>query len=189
MARISPPADGSSPDPPVTRLMCRAITPHPPSPFDSSGYGAMRVSNFTCDHGTYNPIASLMFTPQSVAVRNLFSRGTPNEFSLRSTGIFWFVYTAAAAIVAGSSTSAGLLVPILLAGAAYGRFMGIAMRMITGKLDIDPGIYALIGASSFFAGVTRMTMYVPTQHISSLTAFILCHPFIGLIFGCWGVCV
>jgi chloride channel 7 len=140
-------------------VCCREIMPRPAS-FTGS-YGTMKVTNFTCTDGTYNPIASLLFTPQSVAVRNLFSRGTADEFSLRSTGIFWFVYTATAALVAGSATSAGLLVPTLLAGASFGRFCGIAMRMITGKTtDIDPGIYALIGASAFFGGVTRMTMYV-----------------------------
>ena len=50
-------------------------------------------------------------------------------------------------------------------GAIYGRMVGLAMVRIFGVfLDhplwswIDPGAMALIGAASFFGGVSRLTM-------------------------------
>lgn len=54
-------------------------------------------------------------------------------------------------------------------GALYGRFVGLILvkiLMYSGSHDpqmwawIDPGAFALIGAASFFGGVTRLTMAV-----------------------------
>ena len=47
--------------------------------------------------------------------------------------------------------------PLLIIGAAYGRLFGTVMQAV-GFSSIDPGVYALIGAASFFSGVSRMTI-------------------------------
>lgn len=52
----------------------------------------------------------------------------------------------------------GLFVPMILVGAGYGRFFGIAAKSLFPSLELDPGTYALIGAASFMGGVSRMTM-------------------------------
>jgi chloride channel 7 len=76
---------------------------------------------------------------------------------------------------AGTQISCGLVVPMLLIGALYGRLLGRAVVDIFGVHDgdltapdgggviyrwdwMDPGAFALLGAVSFFAGVTRLTM-------------------------------
>lgn len=58
-------------------------------------------------------------------------------------------------------------------GAIYGRMIGLAMVKLFGvKLDhpvwswIDPGAMALIGASSFFGGVSRLTMSLTVIMVS-----------------------
>jgi chloride channel 7 len=74
---------------------------------------------------------------------------------------------------AGTQISCGLVVPMLLIGALYGRLLGRAVVDLFGVHDdssataanvgyswdwMDPGAFALLGAVSFFAGVTRLTM-------------------------------
>ena len=85
--------------------------------------------------------------------------------------VFYFLLSCWAA---GTQISCGLVVPMLLIGALYGRLLGRAVVDIFGVHDgdeiamgegviyrwdwMDPGAFALLGAVSFFAGVTRLTM-------------------------------
>jgi chloride channel 7 len=71
---------------------------------------------------------------------------------------------------AGTAVSSGMVVPMLLIGAIYGRIVGLACTNIafgehspidytdTRRAWIDPGVFALIGSASFFGGVSRLTM-------------------------------
>ena len=81
------------------------------------------------------------------------------------------IYYFGAAIVAGSCISSGLFVPMLLMGACIGRFWGlVAVRIATtagltaADLQseewawIDPGVFAMVGAGAFMAGVSRLTL-------------------------------
>ena len=72
-----------------------------------------------------------------------------------------------------ASLSVGLVMPMLSIGALYGRLLGECLVLWFGeyyyygdKYDdanayhswMDPGAIALIGAASFFAGVSRLTI-------------------------------
>lgn len=65
---------------------------------------------------------------------------------------------------AGTYISSGLVVPMLLIGALYGRMLGKFLVDIFGIPAtpywdwVDPGAMAMIGSVSFFGGVTRLTM-------------------------------
>jgi chloride channel 7 len=48
-------------------------------------------------------------------------------------------------------------VPSLLTGAAFGRIIGQFVKAHIDS-DIDPGVYALVGASAFLAGMARITI-------------------------------
>ena len=48
------------------------------------------------------------------------------------------------------------MVPMLVIGAGYGRIFGKLVKYFVPS--ISAGSYALIGATSFFGGVSRMTM-------------------------------
>jgi chloride channel 7 len=57
------------------------------------------------------------------------------------------------------------MVPSLLIGSALGRLFGLIVTDVAGGVHhgtdndwIDPGVFALIGAAAFFAGLTRLTM-------------------------------
>ncbi len=122
------------------------------------GFG---VSPFNVDPPPrqYNELASLLLTSQSNTVKNLFTRQTAHEFSATTLALFLGVFYLTAAVSAGSPTSCGLLFPILVIGSAMGRLYGVGLRQIFSEdQHIDPGVYSLIGAAAFFAGVTRMNI-------------------------------
>jgi chloride channel 3/4/5 len=63
------------------------------------------------------------------------------------------VQLASTTISFGLKVPAGIIIPALVGGALFGRLVG----QVTGTY-ISPGIYAMIGAAAFLAGVTRMTI-------------------------------
>ncbi|XP_013401688.1 chloride channel protein B [Lingula anatina] len=120
-------------------------------------------------HGQYNELASLLFLGGEEAVHNMFSRRTHLMFDYLSLVTAFVIYFLLAGWIPGSSVSAGLVVPMLYIGGLYGRILGRGMvdifYMVTGQMPtdpywewIDPGAFALIGAASFFGGVSRLTM-------------------------------
>jgi len=81
-------------------------------------------------------------------------------------------------ITFGCKVPSGIIIPALDAGAFFGRLIG------QGIPDISPGIFAMVGAAAFLAGVSRMTVsltvimfeltgevdYIPPFMIAILTA-------------------
>ncbi|XP_067937986.1 chloride channel protein C-like [Watersipora subatra] len=113
---------------------------------------------------SYNEVATLLMTNGERAIRDLFSRNTHHDFGFPSLSVVLVVYFICACWSAGTAIASGLVVPMLLIGGLYGRMVGLAMVYLfgvhTGGLWawIDPGAMALIGAASFFGGVSRLTM-------------------------------
>lgn len=102
------------------------------------------------------------------AITHLFSRNTPFQFDYFPLAIYCVFYFFMACWTAGTFISSGIVVPMLLIGGLYGRIIGRALIDV-GKKEIleteggywewvDPGVMAMLGAISFFAGVTRLTM-------------------------------
>ena len=69
-------------------------------------------------------------------------------------------------MASGSAVNGGLFIPMLTIGALIGRLWGNGLLDIAILLGyqgqavswLDPGVFALIGAASFTAGVTRLTV-------------------------------
>ena len=75
----------------------------------------------------------------------------------RSHYIGWLVYGTLVKLILtivtfGCKVPSGIIIPALDAGAFFGRLIG---QWIT---DISPGIFAMVGAAAFLAGVSRMTI-------------------------------
>lgn len=51
-----------------------------------------------------------------------------------------------------------MFVPMVVIGAAYGRFIGLILMYIYGSEFNDPGIFAIMGTAAFMAGVSRLTV-------------------------------
>ncbi|KAK3604540.1 hypothetical protein CHS0354_000361 [Potamilus streckersoni] len=117
---------------------------------------------------TYNEVATLLFGDLERAVKRLFSRDTHLEFSYASLFTVLPFYFLMICWASGTAVACGTLVPMLLIGSLYGRIIGITMTSMFGIHSedygywawLDPGAFALIGAASFFGGVTRLTLAV-----------------------------
>lgn len=71
--------------------------------------------------------------------------------------IGWLIYGTLVKLVLttitfGCKVPSGVIIPALDAGAFFGRLVGQAIG------DISPGIFAMVGAAAFLAGVSRMTL-------------------------------
>ncbi|KAJ4932306.1 hypothetical protein JOQ06_010731, partial [Pogonophryne albipinna] len=112
-----------------------------------------------CADGEYNSMATIFFNTPEISVRSLFhtQAGTYNPLTL---GLFTITYFFLACWTYGLAVSAGVFIPALLIGAAWGRLFGILLASITpnGSIWADPGKYALIGAAAQLGGVVRMTL-------------------------------
>ncbi|GKA58987.1 chloride channel protein CLC-b-like protein [Tanacetum coccineum] len=134
--------------------------PCDPSLVNSECPNKGRMGNFkqfNCPKGHYNDLATLLLTTNDDAVRNIFSINTSTEYDTISLFIYFTLYCILGVITFGIAVPAGLFLPILLMGSAYGRMLGIAMEPYT---KLDQGLYAVLGAASLMAGSKRMTVSI-----------------------------
>lgn len=118
---------------------------------------------FQCRPGYYNQLASLYFTSGDIAMRQLFHfREVDGDGSSSFTSgpliLFFIPYFLLASITSGVLAPAGLFVPTLLSGAAFGRLIGHWMNGLFPGHCADSGTYALIGAAAILGGMARMTI-------------------------------
>ncbi|XP_057983554.1 chloride channel protein CLC-b [Malania oleifera] len=110
---------------------------------------------FNCPDGYYNDLATLLFSTNDDAVRNIFSTNSATEFHPFSLLIYFTLYCVLGLFTFGIAVPSGLFLPIILMGSAYGRLLGVSMGSYT---NIDQGLYAVLGAASLMAGSMRMTV-------------------------------
>ncbi|KAK6759851.1 hypothetical protein RB195_021427 [Necator americanus] len=115
------------------------------------------VNQMWCKKGEYSAVAKLFFQNPEESVKSLF-HSPINSFRPWTLLIFSIEYYMLTLWTFGLSVPAGVFIPAILTGAAWGRLFGIG----TG---IDPGKYALAGAAAQLGGLVRMTI--------SLTAIIM----------------
>ncbi|KAJ9464335.1 Chloride channel protein D [Diplonema papillatum] len=148
---------------------------------DTNGTGDLKYFDAICDDSSrqYHPLGTLVFASSDDVVRLLFLRGTPGErtkgdplegtrlFEYDTLAIWLFLYMTFACWSAGTYLACGLVIPMLIMGATIGRLYGLAIVDLfeglwgeaCGGVDnwVDPGIFAMLGAAGFFAGVSRLT--------------------------------
>ncbi|XP_026208386.1 H(+)/Cl(-) exchange transporter 7 isoform X1 [Anabas testudineus] len=112
-----------------------------------------------CADGQYNSMATAFFNTPERSVRSLF-HNQPGTYNPQTLGLFTLTYFFLACWTYGLAVSAGVFIPSLLIGAAWGRLCGILLGQLssTGKIWADPGKYALIGAAAQLGGIVRMTL-------------------------------
>ncbi|KAM6583941.1 hypothetical protein CsatB_010943 [Cannabis sativa] len=110
---------------------------------------------FQCPPGHYNDLASLFLNTNDDAIRNLVSTGTIKEFQISSLFIFFAAVYFLGIVTYGIAIPSGLFIPVILAGACYGRLVG---RLFETASHLDTGLFALLGAASFLGGTMRMTV-------------------------------
>ncbi|KAF6715816.1 H(+)/Cl(-) exchange transporter 7 [Oryzias melastigma] len=112
-----------------------------------------------CADGEYNSMATTFFNTPERSVRSLF-HNQPGTWNPLTLGLFTLTYFFLACWTYGLAVSAGVFIPSLLIGAAWGRLCGIWLASIAsaGSIWADPGKYALIGAAAQLGGIVRMTL-------------------------------
>ncbi|XP_062263707.1 H(+)/Cl(-) exchange transporter 7 isoform X2 [Platichthys flesus] len=112
-----------------------------------------------CADGEYNSMATAFFNTPERSVRSLF-HNQPGSYNPLTLGLFTLTYFFLACWTYGLAVSAGVFIPSLLIGAAWGRLFGILLASIpsNGSIWADPGKYALIGAAAQLGGIVRMTL-------------------------------
>ncbi|NWJ03136.1 CLCB protein, partial [Crypturellus undulatus] len=132
-------------------------------------------------HNFVNIVFCISFCPAAAAllaengkqgITYLFKRGTPGEFGYASLCTALAFYFILSCWTAGSAVASGLVIPVLYTGALYGRIIGLILVSIFGIQTneygawIDPGLFAAIGAASFFSGVSRLTISLTVIMVS-----------------------
>ncbi|XP_054390446.1 H(+)/Cl(-) exchange transporter 7 isoform X1 [Pongo abelii] len=111
-----------------------------------------------CADGEYNSMAAAFFNTPEKSVVSLF-HDPPGSYNPLTLGLFTLVYFFLACWTYGLTVSAGVFIPSLLIGAAWGRLFGISLSYLTGAaIWADPGKYALMGAAAQLGGIVRMTL-------------------------------
>ena len=118
----------------------------------------MELTRFFCPQGTYNEMATLFFSGMARAVEQLFH--SPVRFEPVSLFVLFLIVFVVANLTYGINIPSGIFVPSFLIGALYGRIIGEILREIDPAGNHQPGSFALVGATSFLAGVSRMTIAV-----------------------------
>jgi chloride channel 7 len=134
---------------------------------------ASKLVPLYCTQGThYNELASLYLVDSDTAIKQLFhfkEIGDTNDKTFSSTVLllFFVPYILVACLTCGLAIPAGMFVPSLLSGAAFGRYIGHCLHNLdnTRGTFADAGTYALMGSAAITGGITRMTI--------SLTVMIL----------------
>ena len=146
-------------------VLLPAAFPCTPLPRAGASVELRDVESYTCPANTsYNQAATLFFLTGEKAIQHLFSRDTHLEFGYSALVVVLGLYFLFSCWSAGTNISSGLMVPMILIGALYGRLLGRACVDMFGVLQdgywdwLDPGAFALLGAVSFMGGVTRLTM-------------------------------
>ncbi|XP_043831241.1 H(+)/Cl(-) exchange transporter 7 isoform X1 [Dromiciops gliroides] len=111
-----------------------------------------------CADGEYNSMAAAFFNTPEKSVVSLF-HDPPGSYNPLTLGLFTLVYFLLACWTYGLTVSAGVFIPSLLIGAAWGRLFGISLSYLTSAaIWADPGKYALMGAAAQLGGIVRMTL-------------------------------
>ncbi|XP_078439662.1 voltage-gated chloride channel family protein isoform X2 [Wolffia australiana] len=132
---------------------------------------------YQCPPGHYNDLASLFFNTNDDTIRNLFSSGTDHEFHQFSILLFFVAAYLLGILSYGVVAPSGLFVPIILAGATYGRWVGMAMGS---RSSLDQGLFSVLGAASLLGGSMRMTVSVCVI-VLELTNNLLLLPLVMLV--------
>ncbi|KAF1412934.1 Chloride channel protein B, partial [Spheniscus magellanicus] len=132
------------------------------------------IFSFPCS-SEQGSAAALLVENGKRGITYLFKRGTHEEFGYASLCTALAFYFILSCWTAGSAVASGLVIPMLYTGALYGRIIGLILVSIFGVQTnkygawIDPGLFAAIGAASFFSGVSRLTISLTVIMVSMLS--------------------
>ena len=162
----------------------------------SNGTDVYQNPNFNtlwCPPGTYSKYGTLFLSPAGKSLREILHLGETvdgqDEFAATAlVGYMTLVYVGLI-LTYGCSIAGGTMVPLLTAGAAYGRLCAklvkaalVAMGHIGAAARVSYSTYAVIGAASLQSGASRMTMSIAVLVLETCGALELTIPLMITIF-------
>ncbi|KAK9055117.1 hypothetical protein SSX86_026198 [Deinandra increscens subsp. villosa] len=133
---------------------CRPCPADANEPCPSIGRSG-NYKKFQCQPGEYNELASLFFNTNDDAIKNLFSKDSDTQFHPTSVLIFFITCFFLSIFSYGIVAPVGLFIPIIVAGASYGRLVGL---LIGKTSNLNHGLFSVLGAASLLGGSMRMTV-------------------------------
>jgi chloride channel 6 len=112
-----------------------------------------------CGEENFNAMATLTFESNDNVIKAMF-----HDKASIAPGILLLYFIVAFVLAVwtyGMAVPSGLFVPCILMGGAVGRMWGELLKLSLPEAvggQINPGIYAVIGAAAVLSGVTRITI-------------------------------
>ena len=132
----------------------------PPDTWKKDDFGV----RFNCPEGEINDIATVFFVYPGRSIGWMFGMaehvwGEAYGFTARGLAIAAACYLVMMALAFGIAVPGGLFMPSLFLGACAGGCAGLTLKSaLPESWDIQPGLYALIGATSALGGVFRSSV-------------------------------
>lgn len=146
------------------------------SDIDSRRLGESYFRQFNCPEGQYNELATLLLNPLGAkGITLLFTEDDSGAFSLTTCLVAGCVEFFILIVAFGMSVSAGIFIPLLFAGACFGRALALFLNnAVFDGIYLDPRTYAIIGSASTLGGVARVLISLTSivTHTTSLSFFI-----------------
>ena len=121
-----------------------------------------------CGDGEINDVASVLFGSPAEVIGRMLSMGelsgkrdTIATYGFTATGLTLSAcaYLVLMAAAYGLAVPGGVFLPSVFLGACGGGAFGLALRVfLPATWDVQPGVYALIGATATLAGVFRSSI-------------------------------
>lgn len=140
---------------------------------------------FTCLHKLYCPEGersdmSLMFSKTQGDLLRLFFGSDVLQMS--SLGLFSAIYFVLMCITMGLSISAGIFVPQIILGAAWGRLFGTALKFLVNNAEwAKPAKYAYLGAAAQLSGTVGKTFSILIIFVEASRSITLSFPLMVIV--------
>jgi chloride channel 7 len=130
------------------------------------------VLQWTCAPGQYNDLATALLGSSPFVVRSLLGLGSESEpinnictlrvpcyYSPISLATLCVVYLGFMVLSSGLAVPGGLFMPSIIAGGSFGAVSGMLLTaLLPPSWDVQPGVYAMIGAVATMAAVFRSSI-------------------------------
>eukprot|EP00889_Picochlorum_renovo_P002217 jgi/Picre1/29247/NNA_004639.t1 len=131
-----------------------------------------QVLQYDCPAGQYNDLATALFASAPVTIRSFLGLGSESEpinrictasmpcyYTLTALICVSMTYLGLMVLSSGLAVPGGLFMPSAMVGGALGAFFGILINPIVPmSWDIQPGVYAIVGAAAMLAAVFRSSV-------------------------------
>nr|XP_024217492.1 H(+)/Cl(-) exchange transporter 7-like [Halyomorpha halys] len=120
-----------------------------------------------CHENLHNELSAFWFQKSEDTLRSLF-HDPKGSYSVIPLLVFFLMYFSMSIMTTGLSVSAGVFVPALLSGAAWGRLIGIGIQHFFPEAEwAEPAKYAVIGAAAHLGGICRISISLTVMMIEA----------------------